>query len=81
MDFDDLVRAEKELEQQVYVADGHIVIDVEYEYNVPLSQCDSAEKLLGWTYHLTEKTWMKNDVMRRFIELACHENGMEIPHL
>lgn len=78
MDFDDLKRREEELQRQVFVADGHIVINVSYEYNIALNRCDSAEKLLHWIWHLTEKTWMTNEVMRRFIELACRENNVEM---
>ncbi|MEO1854651.1 hypothetical protein [Chromohalobacter sp.] len=78
MDFEDFRKREEELQRQVYVADGHIVINVSYEYNVALNSCDSAEKLLHWVWHLTEKTWMTNMAMRRFIELACRENGIEM---
>lgn len=65
---------EKLLQKQVAVVDGHIVINVEYEYNIALSRCNTPEKLLHWVWHLTEKTWMTTEVMRRFIEVACREN-------
>lgn len=69
---------EETLRKQVFVADGYIVINVSYEYNIELSRCNTAEKLLHWVWHLTEKTWMTNDVMRRFIEVACSENNIEM---
>jgi hypothetical protein len=69
---------EKMLQKQVSVADGHIVINVSYEYNIELSRCNTPEKLLHWVWHLTEKTWMTNDVMRRFIEVACRENSIKM---
>lgn len=66
------------LEKQVYVEDGHIVINVSYEYNTALNRYDSAEKLLHWIWYLTEKNWMTNGVMRRFIEVACKENNIDM---
>lgn len=69
---------EEVLGKQVYVVDGHVVINVEYEYNIELSRCDTAEKLLHWIWHLTEKTWMNTVVMRRFIEVVCRENKIEM---
>lgn len=69
---------EKMLQKQVSVSDGHIVINVSYEYNIELSRCNTPAKLLHWIWHLTEKTWMTNDVMRRFIEVACRENNIKM---
>ncbi len=74
MNYDDkIIEQENKLKQQVSVQDEHIVINVCYEYNIALSGCDTAEKLLHWVWRLTEKTWMTNDVMRRFIAVACNE--------
>lgn len=61
----------------VYIKDGFIVIHVVNEYPIALSRCNTPEKLLHWVWHLTEKTWMTNDVLRRFIELACDENAIK----
>ena len=75
---EDFKEREGKLQQQVSVKENHIVINVSYEYNIALSRCDTAEKLLHWVWHLTEKTWITNDVMRRFIEVACRENKIEM---
>lgn len=79
MNLHELALAEEErLRKQVYVEDDHIVINVVTEYNVAKTRCDTPEKLLHWVWHLTEKTWMTNEIMRRFIEIACRENGIEM---
>lgn len=78
MEFTDYQDSKEKLNRQVFIADDHIVINVYYEYNISLDRCDSAEKLLHWVWHLTEKTWMTNDVMRRFISLACQKNGINM---
>ena len=75
---DEFKEREEKLQQQVSVKEDHIVINVSYEYNIALSRCDTAEKLLHWVWHLTEKTWMTNDVMRRFIEVASRENKIKM---
>ncbi len=49
MNYDDkIIEQENKLKQQVSVQDEHIVINVCYEYNIALSGCDTAEKLLHW---------------------------------
>ncbi|MBH2651818.1 hypothetical protein I5P77_00015 [Serratia ureilytica] len=65
------------LAEQVKVVDDYIVINVSYEYNIPLISCQTAEGVLDWVWHLTEKTWMTNEVMRRFIEIACGATGVK----
>ncbi|MEM1145199.1 MAG: hypothetical protein AAGI88_21685 [Pseudomonadota bacterium] len=75
---DEVMNQMQRLEKQVYIADDHIVINVSYEYNIALSRCDTPEKLLHWVWHLTEKSWMTNEVMRRFIDVACRENKIEM---
>ena len=68
----------EELERIVSIKDDHIVINVCYEYNIPLSSCKKHEQILGWVHHLCEKTWMTPEVLERFIEVACRENGLEL---
>ncbi len=78
--FERVKEQQAELEKMVYVEDDHIVINVHYEYNIALARCDTLEKILGWTDHLLEKTWMTPEVLRRFIRLAAKEHGLEIPN-
>lgn len=70
---------DEKMAKQVYVKDDHIILNVSYEYNILKADCDTPEKLLSWVYHLTEKTWMTTEAMRRFIEVACIENSITIP--
>lgn len=71
---------EKRLQKQVRVEEGHIVIDVDYEYNIALNRCDTLEKILGWATHLCEKNWMTTDIMERFIRVAAGHHKLEIPN-
>jgi hypothetical protein len=70
---------QERLQRQVSVKEGHIVVNVEFEYNIDLRRCQTHEQILAWAYHLCEKTWMTTEVMRRFVLVACQENGLEIP--
>lgn len=70
---------EEELQKMVYVEEGHIVINVHYEYNIELGRCDTHAKIVAWAIHLTEKTWMTQEVLRRFMHLAMAEHGLEAP--
>ncbi|MGI2028683.1 hypothetical protein [Endozoicomonas acroporae] len=75
---DQVIEETEALRRQVFVADGHITINVSYEYNIALSSCDTAEKLLHKVWHLCEKTWITPEVLRYFIRLACRENGIKL---
>jgi hypothetical protein len=54
------------------------VINVSFEYSIALNRCDTAEKLLDWVCHIAVKPWMTGDILRRFVETACRENGIEM---
>ena len=79
-DFEKYRKYKEELAQIVSVKEGHIVVNVHYEYNIPLTTCNTYEKILSWAFQLTEKTWMSTDIVRRFIVVACNESGLAIPH-
>ena len=64
----------------VSVDDTHIVINVEYPYEISISDCDSRDKILGWMVHLCEKTWITPSVLREFAYKAASAAGVELPH-
>jgi hypothetical protein len=55
----------------VSIIEDHIVVNIEYEYNIPIKECNTPEKILGWARQLSEKNWMTNNAMREFLEIAC----------
>lgn len=72
-----IIEEEKTLSEQVQIIEGHIVINVAYEYNISLDSCSTHQQILNWVWHLTEKTWMTQKVTRRFIEVACCHHKLE----
>jgi hypothetical protein len=84
MDIDELrakvLKKREELEKAVFIADGHVVINVAYEYNIPLERCDTLEKILSWSVHLCEKTWMTLEILERFVYVAAKAHGLKVPN-
>ena len=68
----------KKMTEQCYIKDGFIVFNVDYEYNINLSRCDTPAKILGWVQHLCEKTWITRELIERFISLATRHNKIKI---
>ncbi|QDO82405.1 hypothetical protein FM037_03045 [Shewanella psychropiezotolerans] len=64
--------------KQVFIEDGHIVINVCYEYNIPISDCNTPERIRSWVKQLSEKTWMTNKVMEQFIQIACDQSNVKL---
>jgi hypothetical protein len=78
--FEKYLKSMEDLAKTVMVKDGCIVINVHYEYSIQISRCNTHEKILGWVYHLTEKTWMSRDILRYFVQVSCRESGLNIPY-
>jgi hypothetical protein len=76
--FEAYKKEEEELSEIVSVKEGHVVINVGYEYNISLDTIKNHADILRWTHHLCEKTWMTVRVLERFIEVASHEAGLKI---
>ena len=68
---------EEHIKMVIYVANGHLILNIAYKYEIELSRLDTQEKILGWVIHLSEKNWMNLRYMHRFIELALNEIGEE----
>ncbi len=68
------------LQRAVRVQEGHIVLGVGFEYNIALNRARTHTEILGWTWHLCEKTWVTPDLLRRFITVACEEARIERPN-
>jgi hypothetical protein len=65
-------------EQQVRIDGGHVVINVVYDYAVPLDEVSTSDKILWWLVHLCEKTWITPSVLRRFAHLCANHHGLKI---
>ena len=45
-------------------------------YDIKLDQLYSHQKILEWCVHLSRKSWFSMEILRHFINLACHANGL-----
>ncbi len=69
----------KRLNKQCYMEDGFIVLKVGYDdYSILFSRIDTAEKILGWSMHLSRKNWVSIELLERFISVASDRIGLEI---
>jgi len=66
------------LNQQCHIEGRFIVLNVRFPYDIELSRCDTHKKILHWSWHLAEKEWINNQLLRRFIELACKYHNLEL---
>jgi len=76
--FKEFLKQEKELEKIVYIEGNNIIINAAYKYQVSITTCDTPEKLIAWTFHLTEKTWMNTKIIRHFIGLAARHSSISL---
>ncbi len=46
-------------------------------YRVEFNRCDTAEKILSWVLHLSEKVWFTRLLQQRFIVAASKRIGLD----
>lgn len=71
------LESQQVLDEQVKIVGDYIILNVANEYPIPLNECNSADTILHWVWHLAEKTWMTQDISRKFIEVACDYHGIK----
>ncbi len=67
------------LDKQVYVKEGTIIVDVEYEYEIDFKDCRDYRQILRWVLQLSDKTWITAPVLERFILTALDESNLKHP--
>ncbi|WP_143084530.1 hypothetical protein [Massilia yuzhufengensis] len=74
----DAHRSEIEARARLISVDaGWLTIHGPSDYEISLDRINSAEKILQWVMHLTEKSWFTNDMLRAFIVAARREIGLD----
>ncbi|WP_136799231.1 hypothetical protein [Desulfosediminicola ganghwensis] len=79
LDFEEYVQWRKDLEDAVKIENDLIILGPQGFYDIEISSCNTYEKILGWAFHLSEKTWMTTDVLRYFIRVACQASDIKVP--
>ena len=72
-----LIDENLQLAQHVYETKDSIVINVRYEYVIEKFRIDTAEKIIRWAVHLSEKNWMTKKILSHFLLVACRAAGIE----
>lgn len=76
---DEYDEQEEKMSKLICLDDGFIVLK-EREYPIPLTECNTAEKILGKICHLSNKNWITVEVLGMFIHIACRENKINIDY-
>ena len=75
---DEILEQMDGMEKQCYIDGDCIIINVKYEYPIPLDRCKNARDILGWVDQLGEKTWVTKELLLNFIRVAVSHVGIEI---
>lgn len=76
-------RHEKRLERQLHIKGKSIVFCIpgRENYAIELSRCNSAESILEWVHHLSEKKWISVELLNRFINLTAEHHELHFRSL
>lgn len=74
---------EAELSRIITVDETHIVINIpgdhiDGKYEIALSRISTAEDVVSWIFHLSAKSWVTRDILRRFIKVASAHAGITL---
>lgn len=65
---------EQEITDKLFTHDeelGYFTINAGYSYHIELDRIPNKEALLAWVFHLSEKEWMTQYMIREFIDRVC----------
>lgn len=72
-------RWQEEMERLCHIDGDAIILDAQgSQYDVPLSKCSNYREILGWVSHLSQKSWIRPDVLHRFVNLAREHHGLPL---
>ena len=67
----------KQMQKLIYETKTSIVVNVQDRYEIEKSRIDTPEKIIRWTVHLSEKTWMTKELLHFFILTVCDAANIE----
>ncbi len=47
-------------------------------YDIELSRCNTAQSILAWVAHLSEKIWIETQMINEFVKIATKKAGIKI---
>ncbi|WP_312740482.1 hypothetical protein [Cedecea neteri] len=82
-DFEGHLIKQEALSEKVKIDETHIVIAlpegrIEDSYEIALSAIKTPEELVAWIFHLSSKSWIDLDVLRKFIRVASEHLNIEL---
>ena len=74
----DVVSDLRDRSRRCYIEGGSIVFRDGADYDIPLTQCNTYEKILGWQLQLSTKQWMTLDLLMQFTLMACDSHQLPV---
>jgi hypothetical protein len=68
----------KRRQNLVTISDGCLSINGPSQYEIALSRCATAEAILQWVRHLSEKTWVTTEIIEQFVVVSSGNIGLNI---
>lgn len=56
-----------------------IVVNIDHNYEIAVSQCTTYEQILSWMLQLSEKPWSNKEHLEFFARLAIQTAGLDWP--
>ncbi|MBN1085601.1 hypothetical protein JNO12_12710 [Erwinia aphidicola] len=83
IDVDEYLKSEEELSRKVKIDGTHITIAlpegrIDDSYEIALSSLKTPEQLVSWIFHLSAKSWIDRDVLRKFIKVVSEHLNIEL---
>jgi len=47
-------------------------------YEISLDSLKSPEQIISWIFHLSEKSWVDRDILRKFIKVITNHRGITL---
>jgi len=73
IDMEELFQEIQDINDSIYWYEDWLIVNIAYPYEIYKDRIDTDDKILGWIYHLSDKTWMSKDHIKRFIYVATKE--------
>ena len=70
IDFNTVIKDEKELQKQCYIDGDYIILNVRYPYEIHLNRCNTYRDIIEWAIHLSSKNWVNKKLLSRFLSIT-----------
>lgn len=83
IDVGSYLEKEKALSQAVKIEGNHVLLAlpegaIDDWYEISLDSLKSPEQIISWIFHLSAKSWVDRDILRKFIKVITNHRGITL---